>query len=124
MVDQANYVPLCGSLRDRFGDHGLISIVVLRRGAEQLEISDWLMSCRVLTRGVEQFLMNRVVEIARKYGYSSITGEYVPTPKNAMVKNFFQQFGFEKVAGNGGRTQWRLDPARYQAPTVHIREID
>ena len=103
MTEHDLFVQLSTSLSDGFGDHGLISIVILRRTGACLEIADWLMSCRVLTRGVEQFLMNRVVEIAREYELTRITGEYVPTPKNGMVKEFFAQFGFERLAEEDGR---------------------
>lgn len=122
MLDHEQFVPLSASLSDRFGDHGLISIVVLRRSPEHLEIGDWLMSCRVLTRGVEQFLMNRVVDLAKQNGFKTITGEYIPTAKNGMVKEFFAQFGFEKLAEKDGRIQWRLDPETYQPRTTRIRE--
>ena len=122
MLDHAQFVPLCASLSDRFGDHGLISIVILRKNPEELEICDWLMSCRVLTRGVEQFLMNRVVDIARRHGFKRITGEYLPTAKNGMVKEFFAQFGFEVVSEKDNRVGWRLDPETYQPQTTYISE--
>jgi len=69
----------------------------------------------VLGRGVERFLMNRVVEHARELGLSRVTAEYVPTAKNGMVKNFFQQFGFEKVEeGAKGETRWSLAVSEYE----------
>jgi FkbH-like protein len=115
-------LPLYASLSDRFGDHGLISVVVLEWGEDGVQISDWLMSCRVLSRGVEQFLMTRVVELARQRGLGRIAGEYIPTPKNAMVKDFYAQFGFVKVAEQDGRSRWLLDTASYCAPHTFIRE--
>jgi FkbH-like protein len=121
MLDQ-RWIPLYASLRDRLGDHGLISIVILGLEAEALAITDWLMSCRVLARGVEQHLMNKVVRIAREEGLAAITGEYIPTAKNGMVKEFFTQFGFEKVAEADGRSRWRLDVAAYQPRAVYITE--
>ncbi|MCU1257589.1 MAG: family phosphatase [Bryobacterales bacterium] len=124
MLDTEGCVPLYASLRDRFGDHGLISIVILRIKPDVLEIGDWLMSCRVLARGVEHFLMTRVVELAREKGLTRITGEYIPTAKNAMVKDFFAQFGFEKTAEQDGASKWHLDPAPYQARTIYITEGD
>jgi FkbH-like protein len=125
MLNSSEFTPLSASLSDRFGDHGLISIVILRENpAEgQLEITDWLMSCRVLVRGVEQYLMNHVVLMARAKGLQAITGEYIPTPKNAMVKDFFAQFGFAKVSDESGRSSWRLEAARYQPSSVHINEL-
>jgi len=122
MMLDGNCIPLYASLRDRFGDHGLISVVILRRTPDALAISDWLMSCRVLARGVEQFLMNYVVYLALREGLPKITGDYLPTAKNAMVKEFYARFGFEKVAENKGRTVWHLDPAAYEPRTVYIRE--
>jgi FkbH-like protein len=120
MLNREQFLPLCASLSDRFGDHGLISVVILRKRAEELEIGDWLMSCRVLTRGVEQFLMNRVVDLAKRHGCKRITGEYIPTAKNGMVREFFAQFGFEMVAEKDNRVRWQLDPETYQPRTTYI----
>jgi FkbH-like protein len=111
-------VPLWASLRDRFGDHGLISIVVAWPEEDTLRISDWLMSCRVLGRGVEQFLMNRVVSMARDLNLSRLTGEYIPSAKNGMVKDFWAQFGFESSDG----LKWVLSTAGYVPHTVWISE--
>ncbi len=122
MRDGEGCLPLSATLSDRFGDHGLISIVILSPQPEELRITDWLMSCRVLTRGVEQFLMNRVVELARERGLARIAGEYIPTAKNAMVKDFYAQFGFEKTCESEGRAQWELHTASWQPRTVYISE--
>ena len=122
MRDEENFLPLYARLSDRFGDHGLISVVVLNVTPAELEIRDWLMSCRVLARGVEQFLMNRVVAFALQKGLGRISAEYIPTAKNSMVKEFYAQFGFEKIADTNGRTQWCLDPAVYRPGSVFITE--
>jgi len=115
-------LPLYVSLSDRFGDHGLISVVVLERSAETLLIRDWLMSCRVLGRGVEQLLMNHVVARAAELGAARVIGEYVPTPKNAMVRHFFAQFGFTCSAP--GANQWVLEVAAYRPAETFIRVVD
>jgi len=122
MLDHEQFVPLCASLSDRLGDHGLISIVILRRNGRELAITDWLMSCRVLKRGVEQFLMNRVAEIATHEGFKTITGEYRPTAKNGMVKDFFAQFGFEVAAEDDQGTRWRLETSAYHPKATYVRE--
>jgi FkbH-like protein len=124
MADTEHYIPICATLRDRFGDHGLISIVVTQPRPERgvLEITDWLMSCRVLSRGVEEYLMNRVVTDARRLGLTRIRGQYIPTPKNGMVRDFFARFGFEKIrVGEGGAIDWELDPAAYTYRQVFIQ---
>jgi len=127
MNDLEGCLPLTASLRDRFGDHGLISVVVVRpdRPADTAVISDWLMSCRVLTRGVEEYLMNHVVEQARRWGLSTVTASYIPTAKNAMVKDFYARFDFRKAAEQGdGRIDWILPVAEYTPRGVFIRPAE
>ena len=124
MNDVEGCLPLTASLRDRFGDHGLISIVVVRpdRAADAAVISDWLMSCRVLTRGVEEYLMNHVVEQARQWGLATVTASYIPTAKNAMVKDFYARFDFRKTVEHAdGRIDWALPVAEYTPRSVFIR---
>src|SRR5208282_5014251 len=74
MRDSDNCLTLYASLKDRFGDHGLILVVIasVDREARALVITDWVMSCRVLTRGVEEFLMNHLVEEAGRVGAAKI----------------------------------------------------
>jgi FkbH-like protein len=117
MRDEARWLPLHASLSDKFGEHGLISIVIARFEEEELRITDWLMSCRVLSRGVEQFLMNRMFAVAREKGLARVTGEFVPTAKNGMVKDFWRQFGF---TSEDGRT-WMLAVESYEPRTVWMR---
>lgn len=119
LMENAAFVPLYAKLADRFGDHGLISVVVLERDGDALMIRDWLMSCRVLARGVEQFMMNQVVALAMRMGVSRMIGEYIPTAKNAMVREFFQQFGFKHVSA--ASNQWSLDVRRYKSCATFIR---
>ena len=124
MQDVEGCWPLTATLRDRFGDHGLISVVVARpdRGAGVVVISDWLMSCRVLTRGVEEYLMNEVVERARELGMTTVTASYVPTAKNGMVKDFYARFDFQKVVEHpDGRIEWMLQVDQYEPRQVFIR---
>jgi FkbH-like protein len=115
MQDEANVIPLCASLSDQYGDHGLISIVVARPEGDALRLSDWLMSCRVLKRGVENYLMNHAVRIARERGLRWIKGQYIPTSKNSMVKEFYAQFGFE----SSDQLNWTLDTQKY-SPREHF----
>jgi FkbH-like protein len=117
--------PLYVELRDRLGNHGLISLVVAVHEEQELFLSDWLMSCRVLTRGVEQFLMNHCAEYAASRGYKWLAGEYRATAKNAMVKDFYAQFGFQPVSrSSDGSTKWRLEVAAYQPRTVFMRSTE
>jgi FkbH-like protein len=107
--------PLTVKLADKFGDYGLISVVILKNAESEIEIDEYLMSCRVLQRGVESFTMNNIFSYAARQGAKRVTGHYLPTKKNDMVKGFFKSFGFEKIAdGEGGASQWALAVGAYQ----------
>ena len=83
-----DFVTFTFNLTDKFGDHGLISAIILQqKEAGELFIDTWIMSCRVLKRGVEQFALSRLVNFAKDNNFELITGEYLPTPKNALVKD-------------------------------------
>lgn len=122
MGDERKWLPLYVCVRDKFGDNGLISVIILRPRPPILEIDSWLMSCRVLSRGLEQYAMNRIVAFARTHGYQSIVGTYIPTPKNGMVKDFYRQFGFEPVEERpGGEIAWQLNVLSYEPAAVQMR---
>ena len=127
MMRSAELIPLYAKLSDRLGEHGLIGIVVLEITGNDLAIRDWLMSCRVLARGVEQEMMNQVFAIARKLNVSRVIGQYTPTTKNGMVRDFFAKFGFQHIPEQGcepGITHWQHDPARYvEQPTYITTEM-
>jgi len=123
MEQQGDCLPLYVKLRDKLGDNGLISVLILRPRPPVLEIDSWLMSCRVLARGVEQYAMNWVLAFAKAHGYQSVAGTYIPTAKNGMVREFFAQFGFEKVEERaGGETGWSLNVLSYVPRSVCMRE--
>lgn len=88
------------TLSDRFGEHGLVSVVILQKRQNALFIDTWLMSCRVLRRGAEQYLFDRIVEATLENGFDTLVGEYLPTAKNAMVADFYAQCGMTPL-GNG-----------------------
>lgn len=112
-------------LLDEFGDNGIICVVLGRLEGEALEIDTWLMSCRVLNRGVEAFIMNHIYDTARNAGAKHIEGLYRPTPKNGMVKEHFAKLGFVKTSeSKDGETSWRLDISdSRQALKNYIEEV-
>lgn len=89
------FIGLYGKLSDRFGDNGLISVVLGRRDADILHIEVWLMSCRVLKREMELAMFDALVESARALGITTIRGYYLPTEKNRIVANMYPSLGFE-----------------------------
>ena len=100
-ADNPDIIDLSFTLQDKFGDNGLVVVVVLKKKTEDtLFIDTWLMSCRVLKRGMEHFTLNVIVEKAIEHGYKYIEGEYIPTKKNEMVKSHYQQLGFQEISKN------------------------
>jgi len=85
------------TLEDKFGDNGLISVVVLHKETKDtLFIENWFMSCRVLKRGMEQFTLNVIAGFAADQGFKILKGEYILTAKNDLVRNHYEELGFQK----------------------------
>jgi FkbH-like protein len=108
-------------LADRFGDYGLISIVIGRVQGGEAEIDTWLMSCRVLKRQVEEEVLNEIVRLARMRGCTRIKGVYLPTPKNGMVRNHYPELGFRPAAAAEDRLEFELDPQSCTNKLTRIR---
>jgi FkbH-like protein len=93
-------------LVDKFGDNGIVAIVIGRMENDTLEIDTWLMSCRVLGRQVEAATLNLVAEQARRMGATRLIGEYRPTAKNGMVRDHYRKLGFTELwSGTDGQTK-------------------
>ena len=94
-------------LRDRFGDHGLVAVLVAVPDgpAGILRVDTWLMSCRVIGRSAEHFLFGLLMGRAKALGHRGILGEYVPTKKNAQVAGFYETLGFRRSGDAGGDGQ-------------------
>ena len=112
------YVTRYYTLRDRFGEHGLIAVVILEKRENELFVNEWLMSCRVLKRGMEQFIADSILRAAREAGVARVVGEYIPTPKNAMVKDLYASMGFRPLGD--GLYEARVDD--YQNHQTFITE--
>jgi FkbH-like protein len=110
-------------LVDRFGDNGMIAVVILRPADSQtLDIDTWLMSCRVLGRRMEEATLFHIIAAGRRLGATAITGAYLPTAKNRMVADHYGKLGFTLVsAGDDGSSRWRLDLADYAPPALPMR---
>ncbi|HJB61280.1 MAG TPA: HAD-IIIC family phosphatase, partial [Candidatus Ruminococcus gallistercoris] len=107
--ESPDYIRLYGKLIDKFGDNGVVSVVIGRKNGKTLDIELWLMSCRVLKRDMELAMLDRLVERCREAGIETIRGYYYPTAKNNMVRGLFDSFGFEKVSEDAdGSTVWQL----------------
>lgn len=112
VAKDADRVTLYGKLRDKFGDNGVVSIVIGKiagKCRDELHMELWLMSCRVLKRDMEFAMMDELVQRAQSLGIRKIVGYYYPTAKNAMVKDFYSLQGFYKCSEDEeGNTVWEF----------------
>ena len=107
-----HYITRYGRLEDKFGDNGVVSVVIGRKDGQEkaLHLELWLMSCRVLKRDMEYAMMDSVVHACLSCGIGTVYGYYYPTAKNAMVRNFYADMGYERIEEKeDGSTVWRLD---------------
>jgi FkbH-like protein len=107
-------------LQDRFGDNGLISVIIGRIANDTLEIDTWLMSCRVLKRGVEILELERLLTFCRERSLKRVRGNYIPTAKNKLVENHYAGLGFHVGPSNGEGATWILDTDEETRQTHHI----
>ena len=104
------YITLYGKLEDKFGDNGVVSVIIGEVKQDALHIDLWLMSCRVLKRQMEYAMMDALVDVCRQKSLTHIYGYYYPTEKNKMVKEFYLMQGFTKVAEDeNANTTWNFD---------------
>jgi len=121
MINREDVVTAYVRLIDRFGDNGLISVLIGHVDGDTLIVDIWLMSCRVLKRGVERLLANHLFERAREMDLRAVRGVYIPTAKNKMVENHFADFGFARTAtGEDGTTYWEAPVKAYRPEPVQI----
>jgi FkbH-like protein len=99
MAQSADWWTRWYRLRDRFGNHGLIGIILAKKSGQQWDVDTWLMSCRVLGRKMEEYMCCDLLNAAGRDGALLVRGEYIPTPKNELVKDLFPSLGF---TGDGG----------------------
>jgi len=126
IAQDSTYIGLYGKLSDRFGDNGLITIVLGRREGDILHLDLWLMSCRVLKRDMELAMLDALVENARAAGAKSLQGRYIPTKKNGMVADHYEKLGFDPVSTDP-ETQtsiWSLDISSYIPRNRHIKILE
>ena len=115
-------------LLDRFGDNGLVSVMILRPVPDEpdvLDIDSWVMSCRVFGRQLEVEAMNIAVEAAQNRGVRAFRADYIPTKKNGVISGLYESLGFSRLhqpLTADGVSRWRLNLAEYHTrPTFIIR---
>jgi FkbH-like protein len=112
-------------LGDTFGDNGVISVIICRARGNAWEIDTWLMSCRVLGRGVEDMVLREILQHARERGITRLIGVYRPTKRNGMVRDHYAKLGFSLLDSDpDGTMRWELmsDATAREAPMRVRRE--
>ncbi len=122
MAKDPQSLTLYGRLSDKFGDNGLVSVLIGRVADETVEIDVWLMSCRVLKREMELAMFDTLVEHCQARGIRRIIGVYIPTKKNGMVSGLYSELGFtSREKAEDGRHVWEYDvPPDYEAKSSHV----
>ena len=124
LIDDPHALSLQIRLVDQFGDNGIIAIIfgLLDAGTRDMRLDIWLMSCRVLGRGMEAETLNLAAAEARRLGAARLIGEYRPTAKNGMVRDHYRRLGFSLIADDdAGNTTWALDLAEFGDRPTFIR---
>lgn len=110
IIKSKNHITFSVKLKDKFGNYGLISLIILERKNENTFFIDtWLMSCRVLKRQVEYYAMNKIVDELKKINCEFILGEYLETPKNNLVADLLDKLSLEKDTNNNNQYKLNLE---------------
>lgn len=124
MAADEKYITLYGKLADKFGDNGVVSVVIAEKNGDCAHIRLWLMSCRVLKRDMELAMLDGLAERCLAEGISTLYGYYYPTAKNNMVREFYGQLGFERISEDeAGNTGWKLSLTGYENKN-HVIEVE
>ena len=117
-------ITLYGRLMDRFGDNGIVTVVIGKESEGCLDLILWLMSCRVLKRDLEYAVMDTLVGKCQERNINTIRGYYYPTTKNGMVSDFYEKQGFIKISESvDGSTVWQLDLRDGYTRKNHVIQI-
>jgi FkbH-like protein len=109
MLDDEAWRTYACSVRDRFGDNGLVGLALVRVLGESWSIDTFLLSCRVIGRTVETGMLARIAAEAYSAGVKRLIGEFIPTAKNAPASEFYRDHGFAQLPGQAGKLEWELD---------------
>ena len=126
MLDQPGSIGLTLRLSDKFGDHGLVSVILAEPADDKtLRIDTWLMSCRVISRTAEQFMFGALLGRTRQTGFARLQGEYIPTAKNKLVADLYDRMGFmRETEHDDGRIVYALNLADADPPATFIQPAE
>ncbi len=100
IMANSSYLTVSVEVSDKFGNYGLIGVVIIQIDGSTASIDTWIMSCRVLKRSVEHTVMNYVVDQLSKLNIQTLLGAYIPTEKNKLVLNLLRDLGMFETETN------------------------
>lgn len=109
-MSDPDWLAVTVGVRDRFGDNGIVGVLMVRAVEDRLDIDTFLLSCRVIGRTVETAMLAYLCDAAQERGLKKLGGRMVPTDKNVPVRDLFEKHGFSKQSEDeSGSTSWALD---------------
>jgi len=116
--DDKNRIVECAQVSDKFGDNGITGVYIIEKKDTEWIIDTFLLSCRIIGRGVEDIMLSQLIERARKENVKKIKGKFIPTVKNKPAENFYEEYGFKKEEGF-----WVFNTEHTIKKTEHIKMI-
>ena len=123
IIKDKNYICLYGRLKDRFGDYGIVSIIIARKEEKKVHIELFLMSCRVLKRGMEGAMMDRLFHMLNSSECNMVLGYYYKTKKNSMVEDLYLDMGFELQECSSNSKIFVISKENYKKKNKYIRIV-
>lgn len=120
IADDKTYITLYGKLEDRFGENGLVSVIIGRMDNHICSIDLWLMSCRVFKRNMEFAMFDKLVQICKEQKINRIYGYYYPTVKNAIVRDLYKNLNFQKISEEENCSVWAFEIKDYKLMNKYI----
>ena len=115
----SNYKVISINVSDKFGEQGLVGIVILYQKNDDITIDTFLMSCRVIGRNIEYVIMDHIIGLCRESGATSIYSYYRPTLKNQQVAEFYPNCGFDVLQDDTDDTQFVLLIQSYESKKIN-----
>jgi len=103
------YLVYSANVEDRFGDYGLTGVLIIEKKDDQWLIDNFLLSCRVLGRKIEESIIGFLVKEAKKHQVKKIIGQFIKTPKNIPAEHFYKQNNFQLKSNSKGIETWEFD---------------
>ena len=95
-IEDKTIIVGCSEVDDKFGENGITNVFIIKTKSNEWIIDTFLLSCRIMGRGIEEGIIGKILEIAKNKGIEKITATFIPTEKNKPAENFLKNYGFEK----------------------------